>query len=43
MKEKPEKLIQAEKLIDDGKFDEALQILKDFEEDGERTLYDIVI
>ena len=40
--EKPEKLIQAEKLIDEGKYDDALQIMKNFEEKGERTLHDIV-
>ena len=42
-KKKPEELIRAEKLIDDGKFDDALQIMKNFEEDRERTLYDIVL
>ena len=42
-KEKPEELIRAEKFIDDGKFDEALRIMKNFEEVGERTLYDIVL
>jgi len=41
--EKPEKLIQAEKLIDDGKFDEALSLLKNFEEKGEVSLHDIVL
>jgi len=41
--EKPEKLIQAEKLIDDGKFEEALSLLKNFEEKGEVNLHDIVL
>jgi len=41
--EKPEELIRAEMFIDDGKFDEALQIMKNFEEDGERTLHDLVL
>jgi len=38
----PEELTLAEKLIDDAKVEEALQILRDFEENGERTLYDVV-
>ena len=41
--EKPEKLIQAEELIDDGKFEEALSLLKIFEEKGEVSLHDIVL
>jgi len=41
--EKPEDLIQAEKIIDDGKFDETLQIMKNFEEKGEVNPHDIVL
>lgn len=41
--EKPEELIRAENLIDDGKFEEALSLLKDFEEMGDVNLHDIVL
>ncbi|KKN41774.1 hypothetical protein LCGC14_0719820 [marine sediment metagenome] len=33
-KKKPEELIRVEKLIDDGKFDEAIQFMNSFEEIG---------
>jgi len=39
---KPDELVRAEHLIDEGKYDDALQIMKYFEEKGERTLHDIV-
>ena len=42
-KEKPEELIQAETLIDGGKFEEALSLLKNFEEKGEVSPHDIVL
>jgi len=41
-KEKPEELIQGKELIDEGKYDDALQILKHFEEKGGHTLHDRV-
>jgi len=41
-KEKPKELIKAEILIDKGKHDEALQLIKHFEEKEEHTLYEIV-
>jgi len=41
--EKPEELIRAEAVIDDGKFDEALNILKEFEEKHENSTRDIVL
>ena len=40
--EKPEELIRAEKLIDDAKIEDALQILNTFEEKKENSLYDSV-
>ena len=40
---KPEELIQAEKLIDAGEFDEAFNVLKKFEEGGEFKPKDIVL
>ncbi|MHA2035211.1 MAG: tetratricopeptide repeat protein [Promethearchaeota archaeon] len=40
-KEKPKELIRVERLIDEGKHDEALQLIKHFEEKEERTLYEI--
>ncbi|MFX1593885.1 MAG: tetratricopeptide repeat protein, partial [Promethearchaeota archaeon] len=40
--EKPKELIRAERFIDEGKHDEALQLLKHFEEREEHTLYEIV-
>ncbi len=40
--DRPEELIQAKKLIDECKFDEAGQIIEIFEEKGEHSLYDIV-
>ncbi len=42
-KEKPEELNRAEKLTDDGKFEEALSILKNFEEKGGVSPNDIVL
>ncbi len=41
-KEKPEELVQAQLLIDDAKVDEALQILRSFEEKRDHTLQNIV-
>jgi len=41
-KRKPEELIRAKNLIDKGKYDKALQLMKIFEETGEHTLYEIV-
>lgn len=41
-REKPEALIRAEKLIDEGKHDEALELMKNFEEKEEHPLQDIV-
>ena len=41
-KEKPNELIRAEKFIDEGKHDEALQLMKQFLEREEHTLYEIV-
>jgi len=40
--EKPEELIRAKKLIDEGKNDEALELMKHFEEKEEHPLQDIV-
>ncbi|MFW9900599.1 MAG: tetratricopeptide repeat protein [Candidatus Thorarchaeota archaeon] len=42
IKEKPKELIRAERFIDEGKHDEALQLIKHFEENEEHTLYEIV-
>jgi len=39
---KPKELIRAKKLINEGKFDEALQLMKNFEETGKATLNEIV-
>lgn len=33
----PKELIRAEQLVNEGKFDEALQIMKNFEEKGDCT------
>ena len=41
-KEKPEELIQAQHLIDEGKADEALQIMNNFEKKEGQSLYNIV-
>ena len=41
--EKPEELIRAERLIDEGKLDEALNLLRNFEEKGEVNPQDIVL
>ncbi len=41
-KNKPEELILAEQLIDEGKYDAALQLMINFEETGELPLYEIV-
>jgi len=41
-KEKPEELVQAQLLIDDAKVDEALQILRNFEEKRDHTLHNKV-
>ncbi len=41
-KKKPEELIRAERFIDEGKHDEAFQLLKHFEEREEYNLYEIV-
>ncbi len=38
----PEELIQAKQLINEGKFDDALLIKKNFEEKGDCTLYDVI-
>ena len=35
-------LIQARQLIDEGKFDDALKLMKNLEEKGKLSLYDIV-
>jgi len=43
VREKPEELIQAKQLIDECKLDEARQLLRNFEEKGSHTLYDIVL
>jgi tetratricopeptide (TPR) repeat protein len=40
--EKPKELIKAERFIDEGKHDEALKLIKYFEEREEHTLYEIV-
>jgi len=42
-KEKPNELIRAEKLINEGKLNTAFQILSVFEEEKEHTLHDIVL
>jgi len=42
VKEKPKELILVKQLIDEGKNDKAFQVIKDFEETCERTLYEIV-
>ncbi len=42
-KNKPEELIQAEQLIDEYKLDKAEQLIKNFEEKGGHSLYDIVL
>jgi len=41
--EKPDELIQAEKLVDEGKFEEALSLLKEFEEKRGVSLHNIVL
>jgi len=43
MIEKPEELLRAEKLIDEGKLDEAHQLIKNFEEKGGHTLHDNIL
>ena len=42
VKEIPKELILVKQLIDDGKNDKAFQVMKSFEETGERTLNEIV-
>jgi tetratricopeptide (TPR) repeat protein len=42
-KDKPEELIRAKQLIDESKFDEAEQLVRNFEEKEGHTLYDIVL
>ena len=42
-KDKPEELILAKQLIDKCKLDEADQLIRNFEEKGGHTLYDIVL
>ncbi|MFW9999336.1 MAG: tetratricopeptide repeat protein [Candidatus Hodarchaeota archaeon] len=42
-KDKPEELIRAKQLIDECKYDEADQLIKNFEERGRHTLHDIVL
>jgi tetratricopeptide (TPR) repeat protein len=39
---KPEELICAKQLVNNGKFDEALQVLSNFEETGKHNLHEIV-
>ena len=39
---RPIELIRAEKLIDEGRYDEALELMKPFEENEEQSLQDIV-
>ncbi|MFW9827135.1 MAG: tetratricopeptide repeat protein [Candidatus Thorarchaeota archaeon] len=39
----PKELIRARQLIDKSKYDEADQIIKNFEENGDQTLHDIVL
>ncbi|GAH53746.1 unnamed protein product, partial [marine sediment metagenome] len=41
--EKPEKLIRAEKLIDDGNYDSALEIMRVFEKEEGQNLQNIVL
>ncbi len=43
VKEKPKELILAKQLIDECKLDESEQLIKNFEEKGGHTLYDIVL
>ena len=38
----PKELTKAKGLIKKGKFEDSLQLLKDFEEGGKNSLYDIV-
>ena len=42
-KDKPEELIRAKQLIDKSKYDKAEQLIKNFEENGGHTLYDLVL
>jgi hypothetical protein len=41
--DKPEELIRAEKLIDDGIFDKALEIMKEFERKAKQSSQSIVL
>ncbi|MEE9378927.1 MAG: tetratricopeptide repeat protein [Candidatus Lokiarchaeia archaeon] len=41
-KDKPEELIRAKQLVNEGKFDEAFQIMKNFEKMGDTSRYDLV-
>ncbi|KKL68534.1 hypothetical protein LCGC14_2124030, partial [marine sediment metagenome] len=43
VREKPEELIHAKQLIDECKLDDARRLLRNFEEKGGYTLYDIVL
>jgi len=43
LKRKPKELILAKQLIDECKLDEAEQLIKNFEEKGGHTLYDLVL
>ena len=43
VKEKPKELILAKQLIDECKLDESEQLIKNFEEKGGHTLYDILL
>ncbi|MHA1535827.1 MAG: tetratricopeptide repeat protein [Promethearchaeota archaeon] len=43
LKRKPQELILAKRLIDECKYDEADQLIKNFEEKGGHTLYDTVL
>ncbi|MHA1242442.1 MAG: tetratricopeptide repeat protein [Promethearchaeota archaeon] len=43
LKSKPQELILAKRLIDECKYDEADQLIKNFEEKGGHTLYDTVL
>ena len=40
--QRPEELVRAKKLTDEGKYEDALQIMKSFEEKGDHTLHDII-
>ncbi|MEE9376479.1 MAG: tetratricopeptide repeat protein [Candidatus Lokiarchaeia archaeon] len=42
IKEKPKELILVKQLIDEGKSEKAIQLMNNFEEMGEHTLYEIV-